>query len=177
MEPEGWDRKSRLGTFAVGKCLAAEFLRLTQSARRQGDQRLRRANLPELRRLTKLLRDCGVAGHLGLCPGEVAQLNEQEEPMEVRGCETLSIAGSVRNLIQLVRKLEALGDRVRGNDGGGAAVEGVRESDGISRPAGELDRVTAQPVSPLSRRFVAQRAREARQQTHSKRDLLLTKCG
>jgi hypothetical protein len=92
---------------------------------------------------------------LSLCPREVAQLNEQEEPMEVRGYETLSIAGSFRNLTQLVRKLEAFSDRVRGDDGGGAAVEGVGESDGVSRPAGERDRVASQPVPALPRRFVA----------------------
>ena len=66
---------------------------------------------------------------------------DQLVPVSVH--DPLAIADLFADLAELTAEGEAFGDRVRGDDRGCTAVEGVRECCRVSRPARQLDRIHA----------------------------------
>ena len=114
---------------------------------------------------------------IGLAPRRCPRLELRDEPVQVPVHDPLRIADPLGHLAELAAEREALGDRVGGDDGGGAAVERVGERGGVPRPPGELDRLAAQRVAALARVLVAERSREAGEQPDPKLDVLLAERG
>lgn len=71
--------------------------------------------------------------------------------------DALPVADPIGQSAQLAAQVEALRNRVGAEDGGGAAVERVRERSRVFHTAGEFDRPPAQMVAAIARWLVAQR--------------------
>ena len=91
--------------------------------------------------------------------------------------DPLRVADPLSHVAKLAAERKALGDRIRGADGGATAVERVGESGGVSGAAGELDRLPAQPVAAIPRGLVAKRSSQAGEQPGPQLDVLLGERG
>lgn len=88
--------------------------------------------------MPELLCDAPEGFEVGHGFGDVSDNEVRAEPGEVRVCDPLDVADPPGYISQLVAESEGLGDRVRPKDGGGAAVERVRERCWVSGAPGEF---------------------------------------
>jgi hypothetical protein len=77
------------------------------------------------------------------------------------GCDTLHVSVLRSDLAELGPERETLCNRVRGDDRVCTARKRVRERRRVAGATGKLDRLAAQPLATLPRRFVARRSWEA----------------